>query len=178
MIYFMLFNDNRGNCIIQKGVPMTEPVVLKKYSNRRLYDTERSGYVTLDQVAEMIKQGRTVEIIDEKTKEDVTGFILTQIMMEESKKNAMWPVSLLHLIIRDSDNILSEFFGKYLEQTIEVYLNSKKTFEGHFRKWLEMGMNFSETGKNPVMDMNALSSLFNPFDPKRNIRSNDAEKKK
>lgn len=154
---------------------MAEPVVLKKYSNRRLYDTERSGYVTLDQVADMIKDGRTVEIIDEKTKEDVTGFILTQIMVEESKKNAMWPVSLLHLIIRDSDNVLSEFFGKYLEQTIEVYLNSKKSFESHFRQWLDMGMNFSETKKNPFMDINMLSNLLNPFDSKRNDRPDGTE---
>ena len=156
---------------------MTEPVILKKYSNRRLYDTERSAYVTLDQVAEMIKEGRTIKIIDEKTKEDVTGFILSQIMVEESKKNAMWPVSLLHMIIRDSDNILSEFFGKYLEQTIEVYLNTKKTIDEQFNQWLEMGMNVSEIKNNPLMDMTAISKMLNPFDAGKASRDSDSEKK-
>lgn len=156
---------------------MTEPVILKKYSNRRLYDTERSAYVTLEQVAEMIKEGRTMKIIDEKTKEDVTGFILSQIMVEESKKNAMWPVSLLHTIIRDSDNVLSEFFGKYLEQTIEVYLNTKKTLDEQFSQWLEMGMDVSEMKKNPFMDMTSISKMFNPFDAGKASQDSDSKKK-
>ena len=63
---------------------MPEKVILKKYANRRLYDTERSAYVTLNEVAELIKTGRQVEVIDAKTKEDVTAFILTQILLEEA----------------------------------------------------------------------------------------------
>lgn len=157
---------------------MADPVILKKYSNRRIYDTEQSTHVTLDQVAEMIKDGRTVKIMDEKTKEDVTGLILTQIMVEESQKKATWPVSLLHLVIRDSDNILSEFFGKYLEQTIEVYLNSKKVFDEHFRQWLQMGMNFSGMKNNPFMDLNPLSGLFSPTEPPGSPRSGETQKKK
>ncbi len=65
---------------------MAEVARLKKYANRRLYDTENSTYVTLSEVAEMIKSGRMVEVVDEKTKEDVTACILTQIIFEEAKK--------------------------------------------------------------------------------------------
>jgi len=150
---------------------MDEPVVLKKYTNRRLYDTGQSAYVTLDQVAEMIKAGRTIEIIDEKTKEDVTGFILTQIMLEESKKNAMWPVSLLHIIIRHGDNILSDFFGKYLEQTIEVYISSKKAFDDYFSQWLEMGMNVSGKQGQPFPNTHSFPSIFNPLDSGKSVES-------
>ena len=79
---------------------MAERVLLKKYANRRLYDTEKSVYVTLSQVSDMIKEGRQVKVIDAKTEEDVTAFILTQIIVEEAKnKNSLLPVPLLHLII-------------------------------------------------------------------------------
>ena len=74
---------------------------LKKYSNRRLYDTEKSVYVTLSEVAEMVKQGRWVEVTEVDSGDDVTAFTLTQIVMEEAKKkNTLLPVPLLHLVIR------------------------------------------------------------------------------
>jgi polyhydroxyalkanoate synthesis repressor PhaR len=79
---------------------MNETLLLKKYSNRRLYDTEKSTYVTLDHVMHAIRQGRRVAVADAKSGEDVTAFILTQIILEESrKKNSLLPVPLLHLII-------------------------------------------------------------------------------
>ena len=65
---------------------MPEKVVLKKYANRRLYDTEKRAFVSLAQIAELVKQGREIEISDDKTGEDVTAFILTQIVLEEAKK--------------------------------------------------------------------------------------------
>ena len=134
---------------------MAANLVLKKYSNRRLYDTEKSAYVTLSQVAEMIKQGRQVEVRDAETKEDVTAFILTQIILEEArKKTFLLPVSFLYLIIRYGENVLSEFFEKYLEQTLKNYLAYKTAMDEQFRKWLELGKDFSEmTGLTP----------FNPF---------------
>jgi len=64
---------------------MGEILVLKKYANRRLYDTEKRIYVTLQQVVDLIRQGRQVKVIDAKTKEDVTAYTLTQIVLEESK---------------------------------------------------------------------------------------------
>ena len=67
---------------------MAEKLVLKKYANRRLYDTEKSVFVSLSQVADLVKQGRQLEIKDDKSGEDVTAFILTQIVLEEAKKRA------------------------------------------------------------------------------------------
>jgi len=64
---------------------MTEPLVFKKYANRRLYDTEKSAYVTLSELGDIIRSGRRVEVRDAQTKEDVTAFILTQIILEEAK---------------------------------------------------------------------------------------------
>ena len=73
--------------------------ILLQYANKRLYDPVKSKYVTLDQLAEMIRKGNRVEVFKAKTEEDVTAFILTQIVMEKAKnRNALLPVPLLHLI--------------------------------------------------------------------------------
>ena len=136
---------------------MPETVVLKKYANRRLYDTGQSAYVTLDEVAQMIKAGREVRAIDAKTKEDVTAFILTQIVLENArKKNILLPVPLLHIIIRFGDNLLSDFFNNYMELVIKNYLSYKTKVDAQFKQWLDLGMDFSELSKQ------SLSSL-SPF---------------
>ena len=78
---------------------MADELLFKKYSNRRLYDTEESTYVSLSHVADKIRQGRHVKVIDAKSEEDVTAFILAQIILEEArKKNNLLPIPLLHLI--------------------------------------------------------------------------------
>ena len=63
-----------------------EPKIIKRYTNRKLYDTVESRYVTLDEIAEMIKQGAEVKIVDNRTKEDLTSVTLAQIVFEEEKK--------------------------------------------------------------------------------------------
>ena len=139
---------------------MTEKLLVKKYANRRLYDTEQSSYVSLDHVADIIKQGRQVEVVDAKSNQDVTAFVLTQIIMEEArKKNILLPVPLLHLIIRYGDNVLSEFFEKYLQQTIKNYLLYKSTADERFRKWLELSMDLSVAAQKTITDL----SPFKPF---------------
>jgi len=149
---------------------MVDKVLLKKYPNRRLYDTEKSTYVTLNQVADMIKFGRRVEVIDVKTEEDVTAFILHQIILEEARmKNGLLPVSLLHLIIQYGETVLKEFFEKYLQQTIENYLAYKTTFDEQFRKWLDLGIDLSDTAQKTMTGLltpyKSLSDLF-PDSPK------------
>jgi polyhydroxyalkanoate synthesis repressor PhaR len=123
---------------------MDDLITLKKYPNRRLYDTRHSAYVTLDDVAKLIKDGFSVEVMDAKSQQNVTGAILTQIIMEQTKKNnALLPISLLHLIIRFGEDLLSEFFEKYLEQSIRSYLSYKKSMEEQFRICLELGIDLS-----------------------------------
>lgn len=123
---------------------MDDLITLKKYPNRRLYDTRHSAYVTLDDVARLIKEGFAIEVMDAKSQQDVTGAILTQIIMEQTKKNhALLPISLLHLIIRFGEDLLSEFFEKYLEQSIRSYLSYKKSMEEQFRICLELGIDLS-----------------------------------
>ena len=143
---------------------MPQTVILKKYANRRLYDTEKSVYVTLNQVADYIRDGRTVAIIDAKSKEDVTAFTLTQIILEEAKnKNALLPVPLLHLIICYGDNLLGEFFEKYLHQIFQNFVTHKQAMDGQFQQWIEMGLNMSQAAQKSFSGMNPFQPFFEPF---------------
>lgn len=150
-------------------------VILKKYPNRRLYDTERSTYITLKDVAEMIQQGRQVAVYDVKTDEEVTAFILTQIIMENAKqRNSLLPVSLLHLLIRFGEDALSEFFEKYLERSIQSYLAYKKSMDEQMRICLELGMDLSGLTERIMTDGPAFSEAFGKPDP--SAKSGDKKK--
>ena len=159
---------------------MAEAILLKKYTNRRLYDTEKSRYVTLEQVAEMVKSGRQVEIVDAKTKEDVTAFILTQIVLEEAKKkNILLPVPVLHLIIQYGSNILSEFFENYLQKTIQNYLEHKKAFDNQIKKWLDLGTDLSRMMPKAMGDqpnfVDFMKFFGSPLEKKTNKPSADTK---
>ena len=148
---------------------MTDTIVLKKYANRRLYDTTRSAYVTLDEVAEMVREGRAIRAVDAQTKEDVTTFVLTQIVLEEArKKNALLQVPLLHMIIRYGDNVLVDFFDKYLEQIVRNYLEYKRTVDKQFEKWLDFGADLSELAQKSMTGMTPFSTTIKPKPDSRN----------
>ena len=143
---------------------MTEMIVLKKYANRRLYDTHQSAYVTLTEVADLIRQGKSVKAFDAKTKEDVTAFVLTQIVLEEARnKNALLPVPLLHIIIRHGENVLHEFFETYLEQTINAYLSYKRQADEQFQKMLEVGMGLSGMAQHSMRRLNPFQAFFDQY---------------
>jgi polyhydroxyalkanoate synthesis repressor PhaR len=143
---------------------MSDLIVLKKYANRRLYDTQQSAYVTLSDVADIIRQGKTIKAIDAGTKEDVTAFVLTQIILDEAKNNnALLPAPLLHMIIRYGHNILHEFFENYLEQTINAYVTYKSKADEQFGKWLEVGMDISAMSQQSLTRINPFQAFFNQF---------------
>ncbi|HYH95759.1 polyhydroxyalkanoate synthesis regulator DNA-binding domain-containing protein [Hyalangium sp.] len=89
-----------------------EPKVIKRYTNRKLYDTVESRYVTLDEIAAMIKEGVEVRIIDNRTKEDLTSVTLAQIIFEEEKKKNQMPLAVLREIIRHPGESISGFIQK------------------------------------------------------------------
>jgi polyhydroxyalkanoate synthesis repressor PhaR len=157
---------------------MAERVVIKKYNNRRLYDTEKNAYVTLATLSEMIKQGRQIEVIDAQTKDDVTAFTLTQIILEEAKsKNFLLPVPLLHLMIQFGETVLSEFFEKYLQQVVKNYLTYKTSVDAQFSKWLDLGAQLSQQAPQVSPPFNPFLSVFDIF-PKTAGEKPKAGKKK
>ncbi len=142
----------------------TQRVLIKKYPNRRLYDTSTSTYVTLKNVGDMIRKGTIVEVRDVGTDEDVTSFILTQIVLEEAKqKNSLLPSPLLHLIIQYGDNVLSEFFETYLQQVIRSYVSQKTVFDEQFKKMLHFGLDVSEIAKKKIEDFQPFKPIFDFF---------------
>lgn len=100
-------------------------VVVKKYSNRRLYDTDASKYVTQEELTEKIRGGSDVRVVDAKSGEDLTQAMLTQIILETPAARLL-PVPLLMQLIRMQDDALGEFFGKYMTGALELYLSAKQ----------------------------------------------------
>ena len=94
-------SDNEGG--------LREPKVIKRYTNRKLYDTVESRYVTLDEIAQMIKGGAEVKIIDNRSKEDLTSVTLAQIIFEEEKKRSHMPLGFLREIIRNGGDAVTGF---------------------------------------------------------------------
>lgn len=106
--------------------PSTEPILVKKYGNRRLYDTRASSYITLDELEAIIRRGDDVRVIDAKTAEDLTQATLAQIILEGGRAGRLLPVPLLFQLIRMGDEALAEFMGRYLSTTLEMYLEAKR----------------------------------------------------
>jgi polyhydroxyalkanoate synthesis repressor PhaR len=103
---------------------MAKPVLIKKYGNRRLYDTDESRYLTLEELALKIQSGVDVSVVEVKTGEDLTQATLTQIVIESRGAAKFLPVPLLTQMIRLGDDALSEFLGQYMSMTMELYLRS------------------------------------------------------
>ena len=100
---------------VGNGAPQAErrePKVIKRYTNRKLYDTVESRYVTLDEIAQMIKGGAEVKIIDNRTKEDLTSVTLAQIIFEEEKKRSQMPLGVLREIIRNGGEAVAGFYAE------------------------------------------------------------------
>lgn len=100
-------------------------MIVKKYSNRRLYDTESSQYITLDELAEKIRRGSDVTVLDAKSNEDLTQATLTQIILESRRAARLLPIPLLLQLIRMGDDALAEFFGRYVSGALDLYLGAK-----------------------------------------------------
>jgi polyhydroxyalkanoate synthesis repressor PhaR len=148
---------------------MDKSIELKKYTNRRLYDAKQKKFVTLSDVAEMIRDGKQVKVTDAKTMEDVTAFILTQIVLEQAKNHqALLPVPLLHMIIQYGDNALSGFFEKYLQQIVQSYLNHKFSIDEQFLQWLDLGPGLSKAALESLKNLNPFHSFFERFSGKAN----------
>lgn len=105
---------------------MAAPIVIKKYGNRRLYDTDESKYVTLDELATKIRGGADLRVVDAQSGDDLTQATLTQIVLETGHAAKFLPVQLLTQMIRLSDDSLAEFFSRHVTGALDVYLQAKR----------------------------------------------------
>ena len=116
---------------------MTQPtakVTIKKYANRRLYDTESSSYVTLDRLAQMIREGRDFVVLDAKSGEDITHQVLTQIIVEEEARGGttMLPAGFLRQLIGLYGNSMQGMVPQYLETAMASFQKNRAAFADAF----------------------------------------------
>ena len=127
-----------------------EPTVIKKYANRRLYDTGRSSYVTLDDLCEMVKDGIDFVVYDAKSGDDITRSVLTQIIVEqESKGENLLPTGFLKNLIGFYGDNIQPIVPNYLEQTLEAFVKNQEQIRENINKSFE-GMNSPCKACSPV----------------------------
>ena len=106
---------------------------IKKYANRRLYDTESSAYITLDRLAEMVREGREFQVVDAKSGEDITRQVLTQIIVdEESRGSTMLPVNFLKQLIGLYGNSMQGMVPQYLEAAMDAFQRNQSAMREAF----------------------------------------------
>ena len=111
----------------------SDKVTIKKYANRRLYDTESSAYITLDRLAQMVREGREFEVVDAKTGEDITRQVLTQIIVDEEARGAtMLPISFLKQLIGLYGNSMQNFVPQYLEAAMDAFQRNQSAVRDTF----------------------------------------------
>lgn len=155
-----------------KKTPDDAVVIIKKYANRRLYNTETSSYITLEHLAVMTREGRDFKVIDAKTEDDITHNVLTQIIMEEeSRGQTMLPVNFLRQLIAMYGDSMQAMVPDYLEASMAGFRRNqaqlKTAMEGAFAH-----MPFGEMAKRNMEMFEAATSAFKP---RAEARSKDEE---
>ncbi|WP_435200898.1 polyhydroxyalkanoate synthesis repressor PhaR [Qipengyuania sp. 902] len=115
-----------------------EPIIIKKYANRRLYNTDTSSYITLDDLAKMVRENVDFQVLDAKSGDDITHTILTQIIVEEeSHGTQMLPVSFLRDLISMYGNSMQSMMPSYLEASMANFRKNREQLQAAFAKGIE-----------------------------------------
>lgn len=145
-----------------------DAILIKKYANRRLYDTRSSVYITLEEVRRMVKLGEEFVVRDAKTGEDLTRQILTQIIFEqELSGQSMMPVGFLKRVIELYDDRLSELIPHYLETSMDAFANNQEKIRTVMGKTWEQynPLNqLEEISRQNVEIVTKAFQMFNPFE--------------
>lgn len=146
-----------------------EPVVIKKYANRRLYDTETSQYITLEDMCESVKRGRDFAVVDAKTGQDLTRQVLTQIILErEIKGHHLLPLEFLRSTIRFYDDKMHGVLQQYLDASMKTFLNNQEQMRGVMGKMPSGGdfspfKPFEDMTRQNVAFFEKAFGMFSPF---------------
>jgi polyhydroxyalkanoate synthesis repressor PhaR len=154
-----------------KAADTSQTVVVKKYANRRLYNTESSSYITLDNLADMIRLGRDFVVYDAKSGEDITRGVLTQIIVEEEGKQGqnLLPTAFLRQLIGFYGDQVQSLVPKYLEQALGAFGHQQEQMRAAMQKTMgNMGNmfpfgNMEEVSRQNMAMMERAMSFFTPF---------------
>ena len=161
---------------------MTDKIIITKYSSRRLYNTQTSEYVTLDQIADLIRDGKDIQIIDKETNEDVTNQYLLQIISDyEIKKGASIPKDILTEIIKSYSDASKNFMPEILSQTFNFMKENQEKFLKSFNSNFDVNSNNeknTETLKNwQDFQSQMMSNIIYPWYDNSNTQDSSETKR-
>ncbi len=144
-----------------------KPVIIKKYANRRLYDTETSAYITLEDLSDRVKAGREFTVVDAKTGQDLTRQVLTQIIFEQETKGLqILPTGFLRDVIRMYDHKMQDVLQHYLTASMKTFMDNQERMTQAMGKAME-GMSpfgqLEEMTRQNVAMFEKAAQMFNPF---------------
>jgi len=149
------------------GKPGGQKVVIKKYANRRLYNTASSSYVTLDHLADMVKQGVDFVVYDAKTNDDITRSVLTQIIFEEeSQGQSLLPIQFLRQLIGFYGNSMQAFLPSYLELSLSTFAEQQERMRSQFSSIGQgpaSGGGYDEQIRQNLAMFDRAMKMFSPF---------------
>jgi polyhydroxyalkanoate synthesis repressor PhaR len=159
--------QQRAKSEAESGAQPGPPVVVKKYANRRLYNTEASSYVTLDDLAVMVRKGRDFVVYDAKSGDDITRSVLTQIIVEqEAKGENLLPIPFLRTLIGYYGDNMQTMVPRYLEFAMGAFARQQEQVRRNMQTAMGGLLPFgdlSEVGKQNMAMMERAMSLFTPF---------------
>lgn len=144
---------------------ISDLITIKKYSNRRLYDSTNKSYVTHEDIATLIREGSEIKVIDSQSGEDITKVILIQVILESEKnKEDILPVSFLHMLIKYGNQVAKDFFENYFLMMFQPYNYVKDNYKKNIQMWQQMGwypeeLNMSTEFENPHASANDTDNL-------------------
>jgi polyhydroxyalkanoate synthesis repressor PhaR len=153
--------------VAEKDENAQQPIIIKKYANRRLYNTAKSSYVTLDHLAQMVRDGQDFVVKDAKSGEDITRGVLAQIIFEEEAKGqTMLPANFLRQLIRLYGDTLQGFVPAYLEYSMESFARNQEKLRDNMQKAFGANpalANFEALTRSNMELFEQAMRMFTPF---------------
>ncbi len=145
----------------QKREADDNTLVMKRYGNRRLYNLETASYVNYQDLVKLIRDGHEIQVIDSRTKEDVTKSVLLQIILEEEKSATnLLPIPFLYQILRSREDAVQDFFKNYLSASFSAYMKTREEFDKRFKSFLEMGASAPQIWEKFLPGAETVKDLF------------------
>ncbi|HMN45548.1 MAG TPA: polyhydroxyalkanoate synthesis repressor PhaR [Povalibacter sp.] len=158
---------------------MSEPRLIKKYANRRLYDASQSRHITLDDIRTMVVSGEQVKVIEDKTHEDITRLILLQVIADQEQfGRPILSTTLLESLIRFYGNSLQGFLSAYLEKSVETFMRQQEVVQTQLSRMMTnapMAAMSELTRQNLEMWTRMQESMLAAFSPPRDARNNGTD---
>ena len=149
----------------KKNAPGDGPITIKKYANRRLYNTASSSYVTLEHLALMVREGQDFVVYDAKTGDDITRSVLTQIIFDaEAKGENMLPINFLRQLISFYGDSLQGLLPGYLDMSMEAFARNQQQIRHNLEEAVGQPLkHFDELARRNMQMFQQAMTLFNPF---------------